>query len=608
MAIIIKKLYLSAIALAILVLFGACAHEEIADLAGGTLKLAIGQISIQSETRATPSQIGKPVANRFKLKIQRHDSQNITYEGKFVESLEVKVGTYNITASCGQDVLLGKDSPYYLGTAQATVEQEKATSISIPCRVANALISVVFGSNEEEKQRFDRYYEDYGILVRIGNYSMAIEHDETEKSIYFRAGSSPTLSFYGKLKSENNRLVTCDLHSDNMPSSFKGADHAIVTLDLPDPESALNVDISKVELETVVLGETIPLSWLPVSTATATHQYNGAGELVGTNVTFSNTYPGLTWKAVVTNANDEEVRTITGQGELTSAYNSSSEWPYLPQGKYKATYYIITEESASKISSREFTVGQPELKVTVGGYSSYTKYLEGDIDAANACAPNTIYQPSVAFNISEGLLGHGKYNYSFSYTYVDATEQVAAGKNSYSVNAIENQDARLAPYTLKATASFDGISVEAQKDFYITGLPANYTPPTEAQGWLAGSDHVTFSANEVKLGHQGGITAHYNEYIYNGNIAIPAYTTVALDYDVMIHPATVGTTLTISAGNKVLCSKTQNGGAFNNTDYPHNGTEIVTLTENATQLKCLNSYGGGNSRSHIYSLGLKYSK
>ena len=91
-------------------------------------------------------------------------------------------------------------------------------------------------------------------------------------------------------------------------------------LTLPDPESALGVNIGKAEVTTVQLDETIPLSWLPVSTVIPLHQYNEDNMLVGTNLTFSNNYPGMEWKAEVTNAQGETVRIVSGTGALFSEY------------------------------------------------------------------------------------------------------------------------------------------------------------------------------------------------------------------------------------------------------------------------------------------------
>lgn len=588
-------------------LLSACVQEDRLPADSGTLHLSINKISSQTETRLTPGEIGKPLKDRFSLKIQRTGSQSVYYNGNFKESIELPAGNYDITATYGENVTIGKDCPYYTGTIrEVKVEADKTTGVAIPCKVSNALISVKFGADEDEKARFDRYYKDYGLMVRVGDFSLPITREFPNSSIYFPAGSSPKLSFYGKLKMDNEREVSLELASDQFPATFDAADHAIITLGLPDPESFINVNISKVEVVTVTMGETIPLSWLPVSAVVPLHHYDENNILQGTNLIFSNSYPGMKWKAIITNATGETVRTVSGQGELKSGYEDSETWPYLPAGKYKATFYLVNGEEENKTASREFEIGKPTIEVKVGGYSSYTKYIEGDIDAANACERKTIYSPSVSVNVSEKLLN--KYSYTFSYTYDGSTYNVEAGKNAYSVDKIEGQTVSFDPHVLKANASFDGVAAESQKNFYITGLPVNFTPPTEAQGWVAATDRITFSDNEVKLGALGGLTAHSNEYIYNNDFAIPTETKISMDYDVMIHPATVGTTLTITIGNNQLFAQTQNGGAFNTTDYPHKGTSITTLIEKASQLRCLNSYGGGNTGSHIYSLILKYSK
>lgn len=585
-----------------------CAQEcEEMDLPTGNLRLAIGQVSLETQTRATPSMLGKPLSSKFNLKLQRTGTTIIGYEGPFQESIDIKCGTYDILATCGEDVIIGRDTPYYVGTAQATVEKDKATSVNIPCKVANALLSVKFGRDEEERRRFDRFYENYGVLVRIDDHSLAITNNQPGSSIYFPAGSSPTLVFYGTLKMDNGRLVSMELASESLPASLGAAEHAMVTLTLPDPESAVAVDITKVVVETVTLDETIPLSWLPVPSVFPMHQYTEAGDLVGTNVTFSNSYPGIEWGGVITNESGEEVRAVEGHGELVTTYSSSSQWPYLSVGKYKAQFYIISEGTAKNVSSREFVVEAPQLSVQVDGYTSYTKYLEGDIDAANACNRNTVYAPSVKFNVSESLLTHGRYIYTFSYDYAGAKADVPHGRNQYSESVVENQAVSFNPYVLKAYASFDGLSLEAQKNFYITGLPVTYSPPTEGTGWVAGSDYVTFSASEVKLGHRGGLSTHYNESIYSEDFAIPVNTKVLFGYNIMIHPATEGTTLTITAGDDVLMQQREEGGVLNTTDYPHKGTTVTTITTATSIVKCHNSYGGGQTRSHIYSLDLKYS-
>ena len=574
-------------------LLASCVQEDGLSLANGKLHLSIGKISTQTGSRATPSELGKPLAEHFQLKVQRQGSQNTTYEGVFQDEISINVGTYDITATYGEDVIIGRDTPYYIGTAKATINKDASTTVSIPCKVGNALVSVAFGKNQDENARFDKFYEEYGLLVHIGNYSMGIDKEQTASSIYFPAGSQPQFYFYGTLKSDNGRMVSIELNHKNLPDVFHAADHAKLTLTLPDPESALGVNISKAEVTTVQLDETIPLSWLPVSTVIPTHQYNEDKMLVGTNLTFSNNYPGMEWKAVVTNANGETVRTVTGSGALFSEYKSSSDWPYLPAGKYKATYYLVKEDGENKVSSREFIVGQPTLTAKAEGYTSYDKYLSRDIDAANAADGYTLYEPQVSVNISPSLTANPRYNYQMTYTFNGETKTTTTN-----IQNIGNKklDARLAAYQLSMNVQFAGEQVAANNDFYITGIPFMFAPPTTST-WEKDGD-VTDDGDYARMGRWNG----GSQSLTYTKVAIPTGTQLSLDYKFKPNAGAVSTTFTISAGNQTLVSGKAN--SYQNPTYE--GVQSVTISPDATYIRCHNSYGAGNTGTDLYRVGLQY--
>ena len=570
-----------------------CVQEDGLSMANGKLHLSIGKVSTQTESRATPSELGKPLAEHFHLKIQRQDSQYTAYEGAFQKEISVNIGTYDITATYGEDVIIGRDTPYYIGTAKATINKDESTTVSIPCKVGNALVSVAFGKNQDENARFDKFYEEYGLLVHIGNYSMGIDKEQTASSIYFPAGSQPQFYFYGTLKSDNGRMVSIELNHKNLPDVFHAADHAKLTLTLPDPESALGVNISKAEVTTVQLDETIPLSWLPVSTVIPTHQYNEDKMLVGTNLTFSNNYPGMEWKAVVTNANGETVRTVTGSGALFSEYKSSSDWPYLPAGKYKATYYLVKEDGENKVSSREFIVGQPTLTAKAEGYTSYDKYLSRDIDAANAADGYTLYEPQVSVNISPSLTANPRYNYQMTYTFNGETKTTTTN-----IQNIGNKklDARLAAYQLSMNVQFAREQVAANNDFYITGIPFMFAPPTTST-WEKDGD-VTDDGDYARMGRWNG----GSQSLTYTKVAIPAGTRISLDYKFKPNAGAVSTTFTISAGNQTLVSGKAN--SYQNPTYE--GVQSVTISPDATYIRCHNSYGAGVTGTDLYRVGLQY--
>lgn len=568
----------------------------------GRLQLAIPNVS--AATRAVPAELGVPTPEDFTLSIINSAGRAV-YQGSFTEEeMSLPIGEYTIRATYGTNPQLGLDTPYYIAEQTATLVENKTTQVALKAKVGNALVSAVFGRDAEELARFDRFYSDYALYVHIGSYSIPIRKLYPEQSVYVQAGSQVSLSFWGKLRLENDREVQMTLEATDFPSPITAADHAIVTLSLPDPESALTVDISKVTLETETLDETIPLSWLPVPTVTPTHRYNKSDNLVGTDLSFSDSYPGLNWRAVITNAAGTEVRLVQGTGVLTSEYTSSTTWPYLPKGKYKATYYLISDAGSAKIiSSREFMVGAPTISVSVDGYASYDKYLAGDIEAANACDRLTIYEPSVQFNVDRSLLKNSNYSYSFTYTYDGTATEVPAGRNSYFPGNITDQAVQRAPHILRAEATFDGVSATSQKDFFITGLP--YSLDLTSHDEWEQSGGVDWYDNDVRLGH----LSTGSQYIQTtSSICLPPSTYFCADYSVNVHTLTVGTYFSIEAGENEILKIEEAGTPFRDTDHLHSGTTNVCHFDNEyiTRIRCYNDYGAGQTCSHIYSLTFKY--
>ncbi len=577
--------------MAALFLLVGCTQEEELHMAQGKLRFVIGQVSTQTGTRAVPADLDAPIHENFKLKLQRQGSGNVVYEGDFVSELELRIGTYHITATHGDNVVIGRDTPYYIGTATGVVTKDASSAITIPCKVGNALVSVQFGRNETERARFSRYYSDCGLLVQVGDYSMSISQNEETSSIYFPAGSRPEFIFYGTLVADG-RLVSTTLSHNNIPEVFEAADHAKLTLTLPDPESALGVNIGKVEMESVDLGGTIPLSWLPVSSAVAEHQYLD-GMLVGTNLSFTTSYPGMTWEARVSNAQGDTIRTVTGKGALVSNYTSSEDWPFLPAGKYKATYFLHSESGVNKVSSREFMIAAPQLKVKLDGYTSYDKYLAGEIEAANGCNGLTLYAPQVSVNITPDLIANARYGYQMTYN-LDGTSGNATGNTQNLGN--KELDARLTAYNLSAKATFAGQEATASKDFYITGVPFLSEPPTTSD-WESSGDYVTFETDYVRLGHNAW---NSEQYITYNKVAIPVGTRLFVDYKVICHSAAFKADFTLNVGEKTIVSGTD--------DQELKGEAEITTDAATTYVRCHNDGGQAQAYADVYRVALRYKK
>ena len=591
-----------------------CQNDLNAPDTQGGIRVTLNNIS-SSVTRSTPSELGAPTADMFNIKVEDANGRvkhNCTFSDNVIK---LAGGTYTVTADCGENPILAIDQPYYIGTKQVTVVADEVTETNIDCKVGNSLISVVFGRDNQERVRFDKFYKSYGVNVKAGEYRVSIPGNIPEFSAYFRAGTTVGLEFAGVLN-ETGKTVSCDLDVSaipNFPRPFQAADHAIITLTLPDPESVAVVEIAKVQVQEATMEETIPLSWLPVPKVTATHQYDGSGTLVGTNLSFQDSYFGMTWKAVVTNSNHTEVRTVQGTNALSSVYSTSQAWPYLPKGTYTATYYLVKEgEQDSRLGSRTFTIGSPDrLKVNmVGGYTSYTKYLAGDVDGANACDAFTIYQPTASFALSSAIASGSNYKnlqYEFSGT-IDGTAYGSTKTGTKNQGVLDNATGltpSLSAHTIGVTAKFDGGSASTTGQFYITGLPMRYAPPSENAGW---SGHSTLKWDDSDNGEArirlGQNSVNNPQYIESSRIAVPAGTVMECPFKVRIKGATVQTTLTLSVGGYEYFSEK----TTYMTGKTIESTATFTLTSDATSMKANNSYGSGQTKSWIYYLTYKYGK
>lgn len=216
--------------------------------------ISLDEATVDVASRATPKELGKPLDVNFSIKVVNTATGSSVYDGAFTKLIPVNAGSYELTASYGEDVELEFDTPYYMGKVTAEHQKNVNTPVSIPCRVGNALLSVVF----ENASAFNQLYKKYGLRVDVGESSKTIGGDETAKSLYFKAGSDVKIYFDATKK--DNSPYSVDLTAglaSVLP--FKAADHAVVKL----TTSAFGLKIEKIEVEKVTVSETIPVEWLP---------------------------------------------------------------------------------------------------------------------------------------------------------------------------------------------------------------------------------------------------------------------------------------------------------------------------------------------------------
>lgn len=219
----------------------------------------------QAYSRTAPTGLEKPVASMFRLRVVDATTGKVAYSGKCTESVLVKEGTYNLTATYGDNPVIALDAPYYVGTLEnQQVVTGQMTSASITCTVANALLSVNY--NEESLKKA---YEDYSVTVSVGDQS--VEIDATGKqSAYFQADSTVQLVFHGHLAG-TGKEVSYDIAEPVNPekpdwkpfTNIPARTHVKITLGTDTISSGVGISVEKVEVSKVSVTETLPLEFLP---------------------------------------------------------------------------------------------------------------------------------------------------------------------------------------------------------------------------------------------------------------------------------------------------------------------------------------------------------
>ena len=253
----IKSIYIGLVGL----LMTACQTEQW-EASQGSLCITLAE-DVSISTKSTPAELGKPTEERFTLNIIKESTGENIYNGTYKQTIPAYTGAYTVTATYGTDFVIALDSPYYKGEATGVeVEVNQSTPVTLTCKVANALASVIYGEGQIDK--FDELFSTYGVEVKVGNSSVTIgRNDSTTQSAYYRAGSTPTFTFKGTLK-ESNKNVSMEITSDKLTAdAFQAGQHCKLTLSLAPATAGAIITVEKVEVETVTISETIPVEWLP---------------------------------------------------------------------------------------------------------------------------------------------------------------------------------------------------------------------------------------------------------------------------------------------------------------------------------------------------------
>lgn len=262
--------YIKLLSLGLLCLsVGSCQQDDWAVSESQTgFYISLADADVQTETRSTPQELGKPTVDKFKLKIANSATGKSIYDAGYTKDIiKASAGVYDVTASFGDNAVLAYDAPYYEGKKEDIVIEEGDTaSVTVECAVANALASVTF----EDSDKFKELYSSYAVEVAVENSSLKLG-DGDKRSAYYRADSKPTFTFKGVLKA-NGKSVEALLEDKTLsdPATFAAKAHCRLTLALKEMVPGIIPTIVKTEVDTVTVSETLPMEWLPAPKVSAT--------------------------------------------------------------------------------------------------------------------------------------------------------------------------------------------------------------------------------------------------------------------------------------------------------------------------------------------------
>lgn len=223
------------------------------------LLITLTDESDHAYARTMPSALEKPVADMFHLRVAYSGTDNVAYDDKCTESILLKEGTYDLTATYGENPVIALDAPYYIGKLESQeVVTGQMTSANISCTVGNALLSVIYNESALKK-----VYDTYFVTVSVGQESVNLDAT-SGKSAYFQAGSSVSLVFHGQLAGTGQE-VSYDIPAQEKFANIPARTHVKVTLGVDESSvsSGVGISVEKLETETVSVVETLPSEFMP---------------------------------------------------------------------------------------------------------------------------------------------------------------------------------------------------------------------------------------------------------------------------------------------------------------------------------------------------------
>ncbi len=348
--------------------------------------------------------------------------------------------------------------------------------------------------------------------------------------------------------------------------------------------------------------------------AKAEHTYSN-GTLTGTMVTLT---PGLPagMEAYVQNLtatmtkNGVEYRKISkSSASATEVMEVADGMTYVPQGDY-VVEYTYTLNGVAETKTVNVTVPAPTFTVSASAYTSYSKYLEGNISAANNCAPETIYDIKCSVSISDDVLKQLEMSSCAvtlkrpSGSEISLSGSVNKKAGSF-LSTSQYNVSEWGAYALSSSVTFDGVTKSCSpKNLHITGLP--YKAPSMVESdWKFSSWNCEYNNGVIQLGGVSGsgecTATSKMAFVIPNNINIRVNTNVTLCSLNFIGWIRTDFTVKIN-GTEII---KQNSGKQNKGEN-YNLSGSSTFTPSGYSVRMNSSYTAAGPWSKIHSMEILY--
>ena len=560
----------------VLLALTACVEEELRQpvlgKGEGYLTLQVGPISAEVQaaplTKATTTLEEVPAVTALTINVTLGGTQVSGFPKPYAElsaPIVLPTGTYMVEAYYGENKTLDT-KPYFYDSREFTINALQSTSVELAPSLGNAMLKPIVDAD------LQKHYSKWTLSVTVGSTTETLASNESQKNLYVHKEEAVAVSFTGTnlIGGETSKEATVT------NSAAAGTQYVIQC----NPENLPSFDLrTQATAEHTKVGELLSATKVMINVASLTG--TPAALITG-------------WKAELQNQAGTVVRTFTGSGAPTqnspAEMTQAGDWPYLPQGTYtlRSSLTLKTGElTAENVSTVE--VPAPTFTVSASAYTSYNKYLAGEIDAANSCDGSTIYGMKAAPSITDALQNNPNYTQSSALT-LDG--------NAVSAGNAESQS--WAAHTLNASYTFDGVTMNGSETYHVTGLPFISNPPTTTF-WKKKEGTVDWENNYVRLGNWSIKQPHS---IRSNNFHIVESIPIRLYEKVDIHRASVGNEFTLLIGSNTLIRESCDKNWYS--DKTVENSKETTVTTNDNYIICSNSYGSGDTHVKVYYIKLYY--